>query len=619
MGLTIAARVFGWTSLGRSHALPGRATRGRSLRYQQIVGFTVVFLASVVSSAWPQALTGNVVGSVVDSSGARLPGVALTLKSASIMGSQEAITSETGDFRFPALPPGTYVVTAVLAGFDSVERTGVIVSVGGTTRLELTLQVAALAESVTVSAASPVVDVDSARVSTNFTQQALQEIPLERDFYAVLKATPGVVNDSVTYRATSSISGAGVRNTGYAMDGVNVTDPSAAYVGVRHFNFDTLDEVEIITGSMPAEIGSVSGGFVNIVTKSGGNDFRGAASYYYSEKSLQSGLSSEAIANGVRPGGSGINRLSDATVELGGRIKRDKAWFYGSYRNLKSDTLFIGFRFEPWVIPENSPIGFLKVSLQPTPSHKFMVSWNQLNRHQPYFVSFDGGPLRAREATWSLVDTGPWYGAQYQWIATPRTFVETRFGAWDKVSEFDFQPTTVGPATFDLSTNENTGAHVRGQRDKRHRYQVSGSVSHFKESFLGGSHDFKAGVDWAYVDTDGDDRDTMGYVRQFTAGVPTFVVFNNGYPDPIRRVRVIHDYGVYAQDRWSISKRLHVESRGAFRFRGYFLSSSELSGHWAVSGTAECADLPAEEHSADYPDRLEGLFAPDGRDVRPDW
>jgi hypothetical protein len=520
-----------------------------------LVGVLAALCALVVAprATSAQALTGSIAGTVADASGGRLPGVTVTLAGPSLIGTQTFVSTAEGEFRFPAVPPGTYTATFALDGFRPVDRTGVTVSVGGTSRVNVTMEVATLQESVVVSGAAPSVDVDTTRIGTNYSAQTLQSVPLERDFYDVLKATAGVTNDNLSYRATSSINGAGVRNTGYALDGVNLTDTAASYAGVRHLNFDTFEEVEVITGGMPAEVGSVAGGFVNIVTKSGGDEFRGGGSYYFANESMQSGLRKSAIAQGIRPGSIGISTLSDATVEFGGPVRRQKIWFYGSYRRFDNDVVGIGYRFERLDLPEDNDILFGKLTMQPHQKHKVTLTGSYINRHQPQF-SYIVSPFRDERGGWFLKDQGPAASAQWQWIANQATYVETRFGAMIKQAWFDIRPDSVEPSTFDLGTNESTAAMERGQHDWRDRFQANVSVSHFKQNLFGGTHDLKAGVDLSYFMHIQTDRSLFGYQRQFTNGVPTFVRFANGYPHAVARTRNIYDAGFFAQDRFSVGR-----------------------------------------------------------------
>jgi len=243
-------------------------------------------------SASGQALTGSIDGTVSDSSGAVVPGANVVLSGTGLIVDRSFVTGEQGEFRFPAVPPGTYKLMVTAKGLQTYEETGITLTVGGTTRLEVKLNVASVAQATTVTAEAPVVEAETSRVATTYTGSELQKLPMQRDYYDILNTTPAVMNDGLTYRATSSISGAGVRNTGYAIDGINITDSAASYASSRYVNDDSFEQVEIITNAIPAEIGNVSGGFVNMVTKSGGNQFHGDASFYYANSAMQSALMS---------------------------------------------------------------------------------------------------------------------------------------------------------------------------------------------------------------------------------------------------------------------------------------------------------------------------------------
>ncbi|MDP2324637.1 MAG: carboxypeptidase-like regulatory domain-containing protein, partial [Gammaproteobacteria bacterium] len=136
--------------------------------------------------------TGTIQGRVTDSQGAVLPGVTVTATSPSALGAQTAVTSETGNYRFPAVPPGTYEVSYELAGFNTLKRSGISISLGFTANVNVELALATLQETVTVSGASPVIDTSSTRVQQNFKMEQLQSIPNGRDMWALLAVTPSV-------------------------------------------------------------------------------------------------------------------------------------------------------------------------------------------------------------------------------------------------------------------------------------------------------------------------------------------------------------------------------------------------------------------------------------------
>jgi outer membrane receptor protein involved in Fe transport len=514
-----------------------------------------LFVASASPAVAGQAQTGSIAGTVEDANGGRLPGVTITLKGPNLIREQVFVTTETGEFHFPLVPPGVYSVNAVLQGFTTIERTGVGVNVGAATRVDVVMQVASLSESVTVSAGAPAVDVDTNRIASTFTLSTLQAVPFQRDFWDVLKATPGVTNDNQSYRATTSISGAGVRQTAYTVDGTNLTDAAASYAGIRHLNFDGFEEMEVITGAMPAEVGSASGGYVNIVTKSGGNDFHGGGSYYFANDTLQSGLQDSIIAKGVRPNSTGIDRLSDAAGELGGPVTKNRVWFYGNYRRFDDDTVGIGFRYQPLSLPETNDAAFGKVSIQPSDHHKFTLIGSFINRYQPQFT-YTVSPFVDLLGNWYFQERGPTISAQWQWTLNQRTLFETRFGALLKQTWYEIQPASHQPSTYNLLSNETSNAQPRGQHDWRNRYQYNAALSHFQDQLLGGSHEFKTGFDFSFFSHLQSEDSLVGYQEQYTGTQPTYVQFANGFPNRIARYKHLIDWGIYAQDRWSIGKRL---------------------------------------------------------------
>src|SRR5918994_936634 len=136
--------------------------------------------------------TGTIQGRVTDSQGAVLPGVTVTATSPSMLGAQTTVTSETGNYRFPAVPPGTYTVTYELAGFNTLKREGISISLGFTANVNVELQLATLQETVTVTGESPVIDTSATRVVQTFKLEQLQSIPNARDMWSLLAVTPAV-------------------------------------------------------------------------------------------------------------------------------------------------------------------------------------------------------------------------------------------------------------------------------------------------------------------------------------------------------------------------------------------------------------------------------------------
>ena len=159
-------------------------------------GLVLLMWGALAVSAWAQgggaSTTGTIQGRVADAQGAVLPGVTVSATSPAMLGQQTTVTSETGNYRFPAVPPGVYTVSYELAGFNTLKREGVQISLGFTANLNVELTLATLQETVTVTGASPVIDTSATRIQQNFKVEELRSIPNGRDMWALLAVTPAV-------------------------------------------------------------------------------------------------------------------------------------------------------------------------------------------------------------------------------------------------------------------------------------------------------------------------------------------------------------------------------------------------------------------------------------------
>ena len=157
-------------------------------------GIFVCLIACIgVAPAMAQVSTGEIFGKATDSSGAVLPGVSVTLSGPSLIQPQVAVTTESGAFRFPRIPIGTYTVTFDLAGFKRFVRADIIIQAGFNAELSARLEISTVQETVTVTGASPVVDTQSTTLSASFTKEALEKIPNARDPWVIIEQTPGMI------------------------------------------------------------------------------------------------------------------------------------------------------------------------------------------------------------------------------------------------------------------------------------------------------------------------------------------------------------------------------------------------------------------------------------------
>jgi hypothetical protein len=280
-----------------------------------LIGFGAAALCVASLSA---QTTGAIEGRVLSPDRSALTGAMITATGA-VPGARATQSDETGRYHLAALPPGTYDVRATLSGFG-VERRSVIVSLGATTTVDFSLTMSVTAQENVVGEA-PLIDTHSAAVGNVVDAQAFSRIPLTRDYTSIALFQPGVVQDGAGF----SVFGATGLENAYYIDGINVT-------GVRNGGEikavpeEFLQEVQLRTATYPAEFGGASGGVVNAITRSGGNEYHGEFFGYFDNSSLEA-----AAKPGVVGGNFAGLTDEDFGASLGGYFVRDKLWFFGVY------------------------------------------------------------------------------------------------------------------------------------------------------------------------------------------------------------------------------------------------------------------------------------------------
>jgi hypothetical protein len=287
-----------------------------------------VALSLVAAAHLAAQTTGGIVGRVTDEAGGVLPGVAVEARSPDLQGSRTATTDRTGSYRLNLLPPGDYTVTFTGQGFASEVKQGVLVGLDKDVTLNVNLR-AALTESITVTSAVPVVDTTSASVGTNLDTRAIETLPTGRNYSSVVQITPGVTTDANADNSTQSsiavYGSTGAENVFY-IDGVNTTGAEYGFQG-KELNFEFIQAVDVKTGGYEAEFGRSTGGIINVITKSGGNDFHGDVFGYFDNDSLQSNAEPVVSTGGTTAG----FKQQDYGLDVGGPIVKDKLWFFAAY------------------------------------------------------------------------------------------------------------------------------------------------------------------------------------------------------------------------------------------------------------------------------------------------
>lgn len=299
---------------------------GSAMRALSATGLAVTVLAPAAAHA--QASSGKLQGKAVDASSKKaLSEAVVTVTSPSMQGEQTLLTDETGEFFLPALQPGAYKVHIEKEGFKPFNQDGVVVRLGQTIRVTFSLVPDALqAEEIVVDARPPTVDVGSTQAGVTVTPEFIQNLPIvssNRSFESLAATAPTAEGDDYGV----SIGGSTSPENNFVIDGVRVTDPSVG-VNASSLSVDFVKEVQVVTGGYMPEFGRSTGGVVNVVTKSGGNDFHGSVTL-----DLQPGLLT-ALAKEIQQPGSAISTdnqnllTGNLSAELGGPIIKDKLWFF---------------------------------------------------------------------------------------------------------------------------------------------------------------------------------------------------------------------------------------------------------------------------------------------------
>lgn len=303
----------------------------RVIRVLLLLGF-VTSLPSIVHA---QALAGV----VRDPSGAVLPGVTVEAASPALIEKVRAVVTDgTGQYRIVDLRPGTYTLTFTLPGFNTVARTGIELSGSGTVTVNSEMSVGGLEETITVAGETPVVDVQNATRQAVMSGELVASVPAARSWNGLLLLMPGVTGTPNSMQLTPSmitfgIHGGPTTEGRLLVGGMNV-GASRGGGGVSGYQVNT-GNVEEVTFATSGGLGEVETGgpYMNIVPKTGGNDFSGGSSIFYSNRSLQSSNYTEELkALGLRSPGD-LLELWDVDGSLGGPIKRDKLWFFAVLRN----------------------------------------------------------------------------------------------------------------------------------------------------------------------------------------------------------------------------------------------------------------------------------------------
>ena len=538
---------------------------------------------------------GTIAGTVKDTSGAVLPGVTVTAASpALIEGSRSVVTDASGLYRVSDLRPGSYSVTFALEGFATVKREGIVLQADFTAAVNAELKVGSLQETITVTGASPVVDVKSTSQQQVLTREILNELPAVRVIDRQAQMLPGVLNvvpagAAVTGSgtATTSIHGSATGDSKWLINGLPITFGTSGGGNQQAINDAGFEQVSVDDGSGNAE-SSLGGARFNVIPKEGGNTTSGLVFGNWHPSGWQNNnLTSDLQALGVG-GTSKIDYDFDVSPAVGGPIMQSKLWYFAAYRQKGTQqTIFNTFTDasglhappassllpntasgcatgDPNCFPLHSKNGWYKtatgrLTYQATKRDKIGFSYEG-NGSRPGF-SKDGNcsgasALTAPEACSTLYVNYSYYDS-LKWTSVPtnKLLVEVVFGksytdgnngyiVRDGVGQFDV-------SRFDSSTGIRTGmASASGLSHGFTDLYATTATG----SYITGSHAFKVGMNLISGHTTTLRDLGHGDIQQltFVKGVANAVVVDN---TPFTSQQNLNsDLSFFGQDSWSVKR-----------------------------------------------------------------
>ncbi len=518
----------------------------------------------------------------VTASGEPVPGAELTLTGAALVsGKRSAVSSADGSYVFLNLPNGEYTLTTTIAGFTTHAHSGITVGAGSTVTVNVALEMGAVEEVMNVTASAPVLDSKNSGLTTSFDNQMLDKVPTARDsFYDLALTAPGMaaVGANGSWMPSPSAYGSATNENIFLVNGVNTTNPRGSTWGsLVTVNYNTVEEVRVIALGPKAEYGSFSGTAIDVLTKSGGNEFHGNASYYSmlsSDSNQPSG--NDEFGKDWLYGEDGDELVTipedfwEANATVGGPIIKDKLWFYGGFARYwaETDTPI----FEPLTSWENDLFD-IKLTAEPTPSLFFTAAYHMEDNaagNQSWSNVWDATMVYNQNAK---NDT---YTVLGQWVMTDRTSTSFKYLGFETNQE----------PTIPADSPSNPGyinwwkwgqfgvagafPYVEAQKSKRDTLQ--GDVSHYAEDFLG-HHDMKFGVQYTKGEGNWEGGYFQGYANFAYPEPWTYSVQNlqDWYGDtglriyvnqiefnPFLTVRESDSTGIFFDDQWDVNDRLTV-------------------------------------------------------------
>lgn len=560
-----------------------------------VVGPFVLFVVLGATSLAAQVQTGSILVRVNDEQGAAMPGVAITIESAALVaGSTSGVSDGGGAYRFPSLPPGTYTVKTDLAGFRSVVRENVSVLVGQTTPIDVSMGVASVAETITVTGSSPVVDTTSATVAVNLSEQLLQSTPGGRDIWGLVEykvpslqitrpdvgGTSGGLQGVYNARGTTS-----AQNSQY-LNGINVGDPAAIGAAGFYYDFDAFDDIQVSTGAHDITV-PTSGVFLNMLTKSGGDRWAGRTTFTWLGDATQGqNIDDDLLRYGFRPDTNSVDFTSDINVSGGGPIIAKKLRVFGSFRDWRVH-VNVPAAFSTLVLDKTDiTSGLINATYQINDKNSIKGFYSKQVYKKPNRFLVGNTSTLVQDSTSNEDDVFDVYQVLWNSVITPRLFIDARLGL-NRIQFPTFQNGT-DQTLLDTATSIRTRNFTTDTERFRDRYQYNATANYYIDELLGGRHELKFGFDHAHAPVEVRTRrfDDLELTYDSSTGQSQNVEL---FATPFFTRTAVDVTSLYLQDSYSVNRLTVTGGLRWERLEGYLPEQESPISNWATLGVGDFA------------------------------
>jgi len=456
-----------------------------------------------------QVRTGAIYGRIADKEGNPLPGVAVSLTGPATA-KLTASSNDAGVFRFPALPPGKgYEVKAELAGYKAAGRTGIAVRIGAGSKVDIVLEVGKVEELATAAASAPLIDPRTTAAAFDADMARTQSLPTARDPWALLQLVPSVMLDRENVGGNESGRQASFVAKGddtnganglWALDGVDITDSSELGRSALFPDFDTLEDVRITTGGAADVAVQTAGVTLNMVTRRGGNKVGLSSRFYLTDNFFQSdnltdGLRAQGVANTNR-----IQQIKDFGVSAGGPLIKNRVWWWGAY-GVQDIFNFTIYNTKDQAVLNNYSF---KLNIRPWGGNSFEALATSGSRDVYGAGAAAAKPEGNHEAGMTALGS-PFFKLQDEQVVNNNfvltlkySFNDTGFTSKPSVDEAMVNPVvwSVGTQTY-VPFSSDYGKSWDWSASERPRSDFQVMAALYRDSALGASHEFKAGLEFS--------------------------------------------------------------------------------------------------------------------------